>query len=280
MMLVAGEATMPLHPLTRHELLPKSREFYRRAQLVLKEARIPFLIGGAFALEFYTGVWRYTKDLDIFVRPRDIQEILKAASAAGFRTELTFSHWLGKIFDGDDFVDVIFSSGNGVARVDDSWFENAVHADILGMATDVCSVEDMIWSKAFVMERERFDGADIAHLIHARGKNLNWSRLLERFGQYWEMLFAHLVLFGFIYPGKRALVPDWLIQELVQRLQTTRKNSSSDPTPPFQGTLLSREQYLYDLAAWGYSDPRLLPAGPMTAEEIAVWTQAIEEKAG
>jgi hypothetical protein len=270
---------MPLHSLTRHELLPKSREFYRRAQLVLTEAKIPFLVGGAFALEFYTGVWRYTKDLDIFVRPPDIQEILKVARAAGFRTELTFSHWLGKIFDGDDFVDVIFSSGNGVARVDDSWFEHAVHGETLGMATDVCSVEDMIWSKAFVMERERFDGADIAHLIHAQGKNLNWSRLVKRFGQHWEILLAHLVLFVFIYPGKRDLIPDWLIQELVQKLLTTRKNNSPQSAPPFQGTLLSREQYLYDLAVWGYSDPRLLPGGPMTAEEIASWTQAIEGKA-
>jgi hypothetical protein len=268
---------MPIHPLTRHELAEKSRAFYHHLRIVLKEANIPFLVGGAFALEYYTRVWRYTKDLDIFVRPQDCPRVLKAAAAAGFRSEIIFPHWLGKIFHDDDFVDVIFSSGNGVAKVDDSWFVHAVAGQILGLDTDVCPVEEMIWSKAFVMERERFDGADIAHLIHARGQNLDWSRLLKRFGPYWEILLSHLVLFSFIYPGKRSLIPDVLMQELVQKLLTARRSNSSRSSP-FQGTLLSREQYLFDLATWGYPDPRLLPESSMTPEEIALWTQAIEPK--
>jgi hypothetical protein len=127
------------------------------------------------------------------------------------------------------------------------------------------------------MERERFDGADIAHLLHAQGKNLDWSRLLGRFGPYWEILLSHLVLFGFIYPGKRSVIPDWLMQELVQKLLTIRRSNSSR-SPPFQGTLLSREQYLFDMASWGYPDPRLLPESSMTADQIALWTQAIEPK--
>jgi hypothetical protein len=281
---------MPLHPLTRHELPQSSRAFYNQVNVILKDAKIPFLVGGAFALEYYTGVWRYTKDLDIFVRPQDSQKVLEAAAAAGFRSELTFSHWLGKIFarprsqaqlgneggDKDDFIDVIFSSGNGVVKVDDSWFTHAATGQIAGFDVEICPVEEMIWSKAFIMERERFDGADIAHLIHAKGEILDWSRLLGRFGPHWEILLSHLVLFGFIYPGRRAQIPEWLLQELVQKLLATRQNASAQGGPPFQGTLLSREQYIFDLASWGYSDPRLLPAGSMTADEIAVWTAAIE----
>ncbi len=59
----------------------------------------------------------------------------------------------------------------------------------------------MIWSKAFIMERERYDGADIAHLILACGRDLDWRRLLGRFGRRWRVLLSHLVLFGFVYPG-------------------------------------------------------------------------------
>jgi hypothetical protein len=44
----------------------------------------------------------------------------------------------------------------------------------------------MIWSKAFIMERERFDGADVMHLIHENANRLDWNRLLERFGQHGE----------------------------------------------------------------------------------------------
>jgi hypothetical protein len=38
----------------------------------------------------------------------------------------------------------------------------------------------MIWSKAFVMERECDDGADIARVPRARGDRLDWQRLLIR----------------------------------------------------------------------------------------------------
>ncbi len=60
--------------------------------------------------------------------------------------------------------------------------------------------EEMIWSKSFVLERERYDGADVNHLLHACGESLDWERLLHRFDRYWEVLFSHLLLFQFAYP--------------------------------------------------------------------------------
>ena len=98
---------------------------------------------------------------------------------------------------------MIYCSGNGVAEVDDEWFSFAADGEILGVPVRLCPAEEMIWSKAYVQERERFDGADIAHLIRCRGKSMDWDRLLRRFGDHWRVLFSHLVLFGFIYPGDR-----------------------------------------------------------------------------
>jgi hypothetical protein len=148
----------------------------------------------------------------------------------------------------------------------------------LGIDTDFCPVEEMIWSKAFIMERERFDGADIAHLIHAKGKTLDWSRLLTRFGPHWEVLLSHLVLFDFIYPSKRDEVPDWVIQDLVQKLLTMWKTPpGAGGRPVFQGSLLSREQYLFDMVSWGYPDARLVPQGTMTDDQISAWTEAISQ---
>src|SRR5262249_13068499 len=160
------------------------------------------LVGGAYALQHYTGVVRHTKDFDVFVRPVDCQRVLDVFSAAGYRTELSFPHWLGKVFGGHgDFVDVIFSSGNGVAPVDSGRVAHAVDARVVGEPVRLCPVEEIIWSKGYVLERERYDGADINHLLRACGRDLDWRRLLGRYGAHWRVLLSHLVLFGFVYPG-------------------------------------------------------------------------------
>jgi aminoglycoside-2''-adenylyltransferase len=264
-------------PNSRTDLPIRTRTFYVRVLSELTEAKIPFLVGGAYALECYTGVWRDTKDLDIFVRPNEAQKVLQYFNKAGFKVELTFPHWLGKIFGGNDFVDVIFSSGNGIATVDQEWFRYAKTGNILGARRKICPAEEMIWSKAFVMERERFDGADVAHLILSRAKYLDWERLLNRFGPHWEILFSHLILFGFVYPGRRNLIPAWLMGKLTRRLLAERKKSPT-ANHAVQGTLLSRAQYLIDLRRWGYHDARLKPKGRMSAKDIAIWTAAIEDE--
>ena len=97
-------------------------------------------------------------------------------AAVGYRTELTDPRWLAKAYGGEDFIDVIFSSGNAIARVDDVWFERAMTAKIFGLTVQLCPPEETIWSKAFVMERERYDGADITHLLRAYGHRLDWER--------------------------------------------------------------------------------------------------------
>ena len=75
---------------------------------------------GAYALTFHAGIERHTKDIDFFVRPADLRPTLEVLGAAGFRTELTYPHWLGKAYDDGQFIDVIFNLGNGSAPVDDT----------------------------------------------------------------------------------------------------------------------------------------------------------------
>ena len=260
-----------------NDALPAAtREFYLRAMRLLDEAGIDFLVGGAYAFERYTGIARHTKDFDIFVHPRDLERVLETLGAAGCETELPFPHWLGKARCGEDFVDVIFSSGNGVAAVDDEWFVYSVEEEIFGRPVRLIPPEEMIWSKAFIMERERFDGADVAHILRASAERIDWTRLVARFGDYWRVLMAHLVLFGFIYPGERHRIPPGVLSELASRLQ----QELAPPEPGervCRGTILSRAQYLVDVARWGYGDPRLAPQGNMTEHETEIWTAGIAE---
>jgi hypothetical protein len=262
---------------TANAINDPAAEFYIDALGKLQDSNIPFLVGGAFAFSHYSHVPRETKDIDVFVKPDDCPRVLEAFERHGYRTSIPFPHWLGKIHSGDHFMDVIFSSGNGVARVDDLWFEHAPKTNVLGVIVRLTPVEEMLWSKAFIQERERFDGADVMHLLRETGPSLDWPRLLMRFGDHWRVLFSHLVLFGFTYPDKRQNVPAWVMEELIRRLSVSRANLQNDVC---FGTLLSREQYLYDVERWKYRDGRELPEGPMSREHIEIWTAAIPGKNG
>jgi len=256
-------------------LAPETQACYARALEALNDAGVPALVGGSWALARYTGIARHTKDFDVFLHRADCEAAFAALRAAGFHTELTFPHWLGKAFAGEDLVDLIFSSGNAVVLVDDEWFTYALDDEIFGVPVKLCPAEETIWSKAFIMERERFDGADVAHLIRARGDKLDWSRLLRRFGPRWRVLLSHLILYGFIYPAERARVPEAVMQELLARL-TAELREPPPSSRVCQGTILSRAQYRVDVDRWGYADARLPPLGSMTGEQIAHWTAAIE----
>ena len=253
---------------------PDAEAVYRRVLEVLREHDVGFLVGGAYAFTRYTTIERSTKDFDVFVRHADRHRALDALFDGGFETELTFPHWLGKAFWGEDFCDVIFGSGNGVAPVDDEWFEHAPPADVLGVPCHICPAEEVLWSKAFVMERERYDGADVIHLLRSRAATLDWPRLLRRFGDRWRVLLSNLVLFGFVYPGERSRIPRHVMAELLER--AARELDTDAPDRRIcNGTVISRQQYLVDVTDWGYLDGRLRPRGNMTAEEIAAWTAAI-----
>jgi len=249
------------------------KDFYLPAVTALNQAQLPFLVGGAYAFERFTGIERDLKDFDIFVRPEDCRPVLDELAKIGYQTDLAFPHWLGKAVCGQHYIDVIFNSGNGVARVDDEWFDHAVVEDFLGMPIKLCPIEETVWSKAFVMERERYDGADVAHLLLACGKDLDWQRLLERFGPHWRLLLSHIIVFGFIYPSQRSQIPQWIVDDLLTKWHE-EPISPAPGKPICQGTLLSREQYLPDLER-GYQDARLIPKGNMTKAETAQWTAVI-----
>jgi predicted nucleotidyltransferase len=269
-----------LAPSLEEEVEPRVADFYRQALHALSNAGIPFLVGGAFALACYTGIRRSTKDLDLFILREDFERIAQRMRQHGWRVELTYPHWLAKVYDGEAFIDLIFSSGNGVTPVDERWFSGNCRADILGVSARVANVEDSLLSKAFIMERERYDGGDIAHLLLARAEQLDWASLLERFGSHWRVLLAHLTLFGYIYPGERHRIPGWVIARLVDRLAAEVDAPASSNANVCAGTLLSREQYLHDVKELGYLDGRLTPASSMTDQDVQAWTRSFEDQGG
>jgi hypothetical protein len=251
-----------------------AQTYYRQALRLLTAARVPYLLGGAYAFARYTDIARHTKDLDLFLRQADVAAARAAFERAGFRTELTYEHWLAKAFADGHFVDLIFNLGNGSGPVDDAWFDRALDDALLGVPVKLVGPAELVFSKVFTMDRGRYDGADVAHLLRALSDRLDWPRLLDYCDRHWRVLLSHLVLFGFIYPADRHRIPTWVMQNLLSRVQA----ESHDPPPGrpvCQGTLLSPTEYRVDVEEWGYRDARLPPGGAMTPAQVEDWMAGV-----
>jgi len=132
-------------------------------------------------------------------------------------------------------------------------YKRQVHA--FGFEVQLIPPEEMIWSKAYVQDRSRFDGADIAHVLRTQGPGLDWHRLLWRMDKDWEVLLAVLVNFRFVYPSERDTVPAWLLRELWSRVD--RQLAAPAPADRMcRGPLFTPYDYQIDITEWGYRDPR------------------------
>lgn len=228
---------------------PEARTCYEEALKALLDPGICFVVGGAFAVHSHTGIWRPTKDLDLLLTAGALPEALDRLKSRGFATFVKDPVWLAKASRGDYFVDLITGIGNASLGVDDTWLERAVPETVLGLPCRVLNVEELIVSKIFVAYRERFDGADVVHLIRARGKTLDWARLLQLTGSHWELLFWSLVLFAYVYPAHVDVVPEEIWNDLTGRF--TRHFKNPNKAAPFRGSLVDPRMFAIDLNEWG-----------------------------
>jgi hypothetical protein len=230
----------------------EARDCYREVMLVLQRARIPFAVGGAFAVHKHTGIWRTTKDLDLLMPPEAVTRALAELRSADFESYVEDPIWLAKARCGKHFVDLITGIGNASLFVDESWIERSSTANILGVPCKVLAAEEMLASKVFVAFRERFDGADVAHLIRACGRRLDWERVLQLLGSHWELLFWSLSLYAYIYPAQTDVVPEHIWTALTKRFAEQVRHPNKDA--PFRGTLVDPNMFAIDVKEWGQRD--------------------------
>jgi len=243
----------------------KTRDFYVEALQTLDQNHLEYLVGGGYAMAYYTGIARNTKDLDIFIRPGDRDRCLKILSDAGYKTEFFYPFWISKALEGDAFIDILYNSGNGIAVVDDEWFEHAAPVEVHGYPTRLVPPEEQLWSKGFVQDRDRFDGADVNHLIYACGRTMDWDRLLRRFEGHERVLMAHLLLFGYAYPTERDRIP----ASAIARLESAIRSEPEPAEKLCRGPFIAQKGYGTALREWGYTDGRLKPHGPLAPHEVA-----------
>lgn len=230
-----------------------AQDFVATSVEELCASHIPFLLAGTYAVSAYTGISRPTKDLDIFCKAGDFNRILAHFKEKGYDIEVEDDRWLGKVKRGEHFFDVIFAGSNGTMPIGDQWFENARQMDFNGQTVRIVAPTELIWSKCFVQLRHRYDGADVVHVILRAHDLIDWRRLLGHMEVHWEVLLIHLLNFRWIYPTERDKVPDWLMDELLDRLAAQRQL----PLPQMKicrGRMFSRIDFDIDVREWGFAD--------------------------
>jgi hypothetical protein len=247
-----GGAELPITSSEEPEWAPDAYACYQGVIRGLLKANVPFAVSGGFAFHHHTGIWRTTKDLDLVTPPDAVPRAFEVLVQEGFETYIQDPVWLAKARRGDYFVDLITGVGNATLTVGQEWIDRARNDEVLGIRCRVLSAEEMIASKLFVTRRERFDGADIAHLLKACARTLDWDRLRKLTEPHWQMLFGELVLFAYIYPGNTGDVPRPVWNELIAHFQ--KSVTSPDPNAPFRGTLVDPKMFAIDVDEWGERD--------------------------
>jgi hypothetical protein len=238
--------------------IPESeREVYKRALRALNAAGVPYVVAGAYAIYAHTGIYRETKDLDLFVEPGSVVGAMRALKAHGFRAQIEQPHWLAKALDGEDgthFVDVIYGMGNGLAPIDADWYRYSRPAILAATPVRMAPPEELLWHRLFINERHRQDTADIVHLVACLGPRLDWERIVAKTGEHWPLLLAQLQMYSYIYPEQGG-VPAWVMEELLDRARADlgRPRSGARVT---RGTLISRFSFTIDVHEWGFRDVR------------------------
>lgn len=188
---------------------------------VIRAARrrgVQFALGGAFGYATYTGDWRNTKDLDLFVLPEDRQSMVEILLAEGledfYAREPYDRRWIYRGYRDGTIVDIIWAMANQRARVDRRWFTAARSAELRGEPMLVIPPEELLWQKIYIVQRDRCDWPDVLNVIYALGPALDWAHLVERMEEDWPLLAGALALFSWLCPSHAQALPAWLWQRL------------------------------------------------------------------
>jgi hypothetical protein len=244
--------SLPTTSSTPTEVPEKQAALFRDVLHLLESKQAPLAVSGAFALRHHTGICRFTKDLDLFMTAAQAPQALSFLTECGFKCEVRDPVWLSKAFKDEFFVDLITGMSNGVIVVEDSWIERARPAVVYGVRTRVLAAEELVASKLFVAKRERFDGADIAHVIYGTYRSFDWDREMELAGENWEILLWSLLLFRYVYPAQTHYVPESVWQELLCRFQ--KELARPDSGARFRGSLVDENMFAIDLNEWRLDD--------------------------
>jgi hypothetical protein len=184
---------------------------------VAQKLEVPFALGGAFAVAAYTGCWRNTKDLDLYVLPQHREAMIQVLHQVGLRDyydEKPYDRWwIYRSHSGDTIVDLIWAMANHRAQIDGLWMSGP-EIELRGYALQVLPAEAMLWDKLYILQRDRCDWPDVLNLLYAAGREIRWEYVVRRMGADAALLAGVLAVFAWIAPGRARELPPWLWHRL------------------------------------------------------------------
>ena len=203
---------------------------YQRVIAASHAAGLQFAVGGGFAVGHYTGLWRESKDMDLYVLRQDapiLQNILTEAGLVDYFDQLPYDRaWIYRAIKDKVIVDIIWAMANHKNDVDQRWIACGPEITLGGETVRFVPPEEMIWAKLYVLQRDRSDWPDALNMISAQRRNLNWRHLLDRLRDDAPLLFALLTVFRWMCPNLAQDLPAWLWREVDK--QDDSKSSSPE----------------------------------------------------
>jgi hypothetical protein len=184
---------------------------YHRVIEELRQAGVEFAFGGAFATAVYTGRLRNTKDFDCYILPEDRPRMIEAVHRAGLEDHfdrLSYDRsWIYRASRGDVIVDAIWEMANHRAQVDSEWLRRGPEITMRGERLRSIPIEELIWSKLYVFQRERCDWTDILNLIDAHPTTIDWNRLVRRLSEDIPLLAGAMSVYAWLAPDRAPDIP-------------------------------------------------------------------------
>jgi Uncharacterised nucleotidyltransferase len=149
----------------------------KRAAAALNHAGIPFLLGGSLA-SWARGGPETRHDLDLMLKPQDVERALEALTEAGMRPERPPEEWLVKAWDGDTLVDLIYCP-KGLPMDDDVIARGEV-LSVLGMEIRVMALEDVMATKLMALTEHSLRYEGLLQIARALREQIDWHAVRTR----------------------------------------------------------------------------------------------------
>lgn len=196
---------------------PEEWELYKSVLHRARERGIPFAVGGGLAAMTYAGQWRDTKDLDLYILKRDCEALRGLLAELGLRDyyekQAYDRKWIYRAYKEDTIIDLMWAMANQRAQVDESWMAGP-QVEVEGERFRLLAPEEALWSKLYVLQRERSDWPDTLNLLYGVGPDLDFGRLLRNVADDAPLLASVLNVFGWLCPGRAREFPAWIWAEL------------------------------------------------------------------
>jgi predicted nucleotidyltransferase len=152
-------------------------ETTRKAGAILRDAGVPFALGGGLA-SWARGGPKTEHDIDFFVKPEDAERALAALADAGFRPERPVEEWLLKAYDGDLLIDLIFNPASG--DVDDELLGRADELEVAAVKMPVASLDDVMVTKLLALNEQEPDFGGCLEIARSLREQIDWDAVRER----------------------------------------------------------------------------------------------------